>query len=86
MRKYNLLFPQSSCFAPLAYFNPGKLYCKSSLRATLKLVVKAFKYQRLYFSSVFLAVPRRRYYKTGLGIGETRGFLSASACNYGTYK
>jgi len=53
MRKPNLLFPQSSCLAPLAYFNPGKLYCKSSLLATLKLAAKAFKYQRAYFSQVF---------------------------------
>jgi hypothetical protein len=84
MRKYNLLFPQSPCFAPLAYFNPGKLYCKSYLRATLKLAVKAFKYQRLYFWSVFwlfLADVATKQDSASVKLGV---FLSASACSYGT--
>jgi len=58
MRKPNLLFPQSFCLAPLAYFNPGKLYCKSSLLATLKLAAKGFKYQQAYSSQVSLTAHR----------------------------
>ena len=73
MRKPNLLFPQSSCLAPLAYFNPRKLYCKSSSLATLKLAAKGFKYQRAFFTGLLdnvspTLLPARTWHRRNLEV------------------